>query len=184
MTTTKYLYISTRQLYIYTVKANIFEIQKIVSLADPIPPCTYVENDPINTPRHFGVLRRYRLRVPPRVSRCIFFARWIPIVTPGLRPTGPLLYTSRIHTALFRNLVPLPRAMILLSLASFICSGSILTKPKVCILTFSNTEHSHRKCIDVSFSAPRCIYKYSKTTRKSGVSRFLTLEAPKFFDSV
>ncbi len=46
---------------------------------------------------------------------------------------------------------PLPRAMISLSLASFICSGSILVKPKVCILTFSNAGHSRRMCTYVSF---------------------------------
>ncbi len=60
---------------------------------------------------------------------------------------------------LFRSPATLRRAMIPLSLASFICSGSILGKPKVCILTFSNTWHSHRMCTDVSFSAPHILHE-------------------------
>ncbi len=54
---------------------------------------------------------------------------------------------------------PLSRATIPLSLASFICSGSILAKPNVCILTFSSTGHSHRMCTDVSFSAPHLLHE-------------------------
>ncbi len=43
------------------------------------------------------------------------------------------------------------------SASPFICSGSILTKPKVCIFTFANTGHSHRMGTDVSFSAPHLL---------------------------
>ncbi len=57
---------------------------------------------------------------------------------------------------LFTSPASLPRATIPLSLASLICSGSILAKPKVCILTFS-TGHSYRMCTDVSFSAPHLL---------------------------
>ncbi len=53
---------------------------------------------------------------------------------------------------------PYRRTTIPLSLASFICSGSILAKLNVCILTFSNTRHSHRMCTDVSFSAPHLLH--------------------------
>ncbi len=45
----------------------------------------------------------------------------------------------------------MPRAMTMLSLASFICSGSILAKLEICILTFSNTGHSHRMCTTFPF---------------------------------
>ncbi len=57
-----------------------------------------------------------------------------------------------IHRGLFRSPASLPRATIPLSLTSFICSGSILAKPKVC-LTFYNTGYSRRMCTDVFFSA-------------------------------
>ncbi len=57
--------------------------------------------------------------------------------TLGLRHTGPLPYTSHLNSQeLFRKPAPLPRATIPLSLESFICSGSILAKPKVCVITF------------------------------------------------
>ncbi len=69
------------------------------------------------------------------------------------------LYLSFKFIGLFRSHAPLPRATIPLSLASFICSGSILAKPKVCILTFSNTGHSHRMCADVSFPAPHLLHE-------------------------
>ncbi len=45
-----------------------------------------------------------------------------------------------------------------LSLASFICSGSILAKPKVYILTFY-IGHSHKRCTNVSFSAPHLLHE-------------------------
>ncbi len=59
----------------------------------------------------------------------------------------------------YLGVLPPYQATIPLSLTSFICSGSILTKPKVCILIFSNTRHSHRMCTDVSFSAPNLLHE-------------------------
>ncbi len=69
------------------------------------------------------------------------------------------LYLSFKFIGLFRSPALLPMAIIPLSLASFIYSGSILVKPKVCILTFSNIGHSHRMCTDVSFSAPHLLHE-------------------------
>ncbi len=90
----------------------------------------------------------------------MFFASWILIGTLGLRPTCPLpLYLSFKFIGLFRRTASLLRSTISLSLASFICSRYILANPKVCILTFSNTGHSHRMCTDVSFSAPHLLHK-------------------------
>ncbi len=95
-----------------------------------------------------------------KTSFFFFFARWVSTGTPGFRPAGPLPHTSHLNSyGLFRSPAPLLRATILLSLASFICSGSILAKPKVCILTFSNTGHSHRMCTDVSFSTPHLLHE-------------------------
>ncbi len=54
---------------------------------------------------------------------------------------------------------PLTKAVIPLSLALFICPGSILAKPKVCILTFSNTRRSYRTVTDVSFSVPHLLHE-------------------------
>ncbi len=68
----------------------------------------------------------------------------------------PLIWTRR---RLFRSPAPFLRATIPLSFASFICSRSILAKPKVCIFTFSNTGHSHRMCTDVSYSAPYLLHE-------------------------
>ncbi len=39
------------------------------------------------------------------------------------------------------------------------CFRSILAKPKVYILVFSNTKHLHRMCNEVSFSAPHLLHK-------------------------
>ncbi len=62
---------------------------------------------------------------------------------PRTQANRPLPYTSHLNSlGIFRSPAPLLRATIPLSLASFICSGSILAKPKVCILTFSNAGHS------------------------------------------
>ncbi len=69
------------------------------------------------------------------------------------------LYLSFKFIGLFRSPAPLPRAMIPLSFASFICSGSILANPNVCILTFSNTRHLHKMCTDVFFSAPHLLHE-------------------------
>ncbi len=87
---------------------------------------------------------------------------------PGFKPAGPLPYTSHLNSqGVCRSPAPLPRATIPRSLTSFIYSGSILAKPEVCILTFSNTGHSHRICTDVSFSAPHLLHE--------GVFALLTL---------
>ncbi len=64
-----------------------------------------------------------------------------------------------IHRGLLRSPAPLSRTTIPLSLVSYICSGSILAKPKVSILTFSNTGHSHRICTDVSFSVSHLLHE-------------------------
>ncbi len=45
------------------------------------------------------------------------------------------------------------------SLWPLICCRSILAEPKVCILTFSNTGHSHRMCTFVSFPAPHILHE-------------------------
>ncbi len=95
----------------------------------------------------------------------IFFCEVGPNWDPRTQATGILPYT--IHRVLFRSPAPLPRDTIPLSLASLVCSGSILAKPKVCILTFSNTQHSHRMCTDVLFSAPHLL--------REGVFAFLIL---------
>ncbi len=39
------------------------------------------------------------------------------------------------------------------------CSGTILAKPSVCILAFSNTRYWHSLCTDVSFSAPHLLHE-------------------------
>ncbi len=43
--------------------------------------------------------------------------------------------------------------------ASLAFIESIMAKPKVCILNFSNTGQPHRMCTDVSFSAPHLLHK-------------------------
>ncbi len=69
------------------------------------------------------------------------------------------LYLSFKFIGLFRSPHPLPREAIPLSLASFICSGCILAKPRVCVLTVSNTRLSHRMCTSISSSAPHHLHK-------------------------
>ncbi len=44
---------------------------------------------------------------------------------------------------------------------SFICSGSIMGNPEVCILIFSNAGNSNRMCTNVSFSAPHLLHEES-----------------------
>ncbi len=79
---------------------------------------------------------------------------------PRTQAHWPLPYISlEIHRGLFRSPALLQRVTNRLSLASFIYSGSILVKPKVCILTFSNTGHSHRMSTDVSFSASHLLHE-------------------------
>ncbi len=58
------------------------------------------------------------------------------------------LYLSFKFMGLFRSPASLQRVTIPLSLASFIYSGSMLAKPKVCILTFS-TLGIHIKCVPI-----------------------------------
>ncbi len=106
--------------------------------------------------------RNYSSRFLSKFQKCLvffLFARWVPIGTPGLRPAGPLSYTSHLNSqGLFRSPAPYrgPRSR---SLTSFICSGSIPAKPKICILTFSNTGHSHKMCIDFPFSALHLLHE-------------------------
>ncbi len=94
-------------------------------------------------------------------ERIFFFARGRSQLGP--QDSGQLAHCPipliLIHRGLFRSPVTLPRAKLPLSLASFICSGSILAKPKVCILIFSNTGRSHRMYTDVSFSAPHLLHE-------------------------
>ncbi len=71
-------------------------------------------------------------------------ARWPIALHPSFKFIGGYLGVQSL----------LPGATIPFNLASFIYFGSILAKPTVCILIFSNTGYSHRLCTDVSFSAP------------------------------
>ncbi len=61
--------------------------------------------------------------------------------------------------SLFNSPTPLPSVTILSSLVSFIWFGSILVKHKVCILTLSNTVHSHRICTNISLPAPHVLHE-------------------------
>ncbi len=85
--------------------------------------------------------------LPGAETSCIFFwedgSNW-DLRTQALCSIA--LYPSFKFIGGYSTVQPIPRATILLSLASFIWSGSILVKPMVCILIFSNTRHSHKLC--------------------------------------
>ncbi len=93
------------------------------------------------------------------LSPSIFFCEVNPHWDPRTQAYWPIaLYLSFKFIGLFRSPAPLlshnpaqPRL--------FYLFRSILTKPEVCILTFSNTGHSHRMYSDVSFSAPHLLYE-------------------------
>ncbi len=105
------------------------------------------------------ILRKFLL-VSTKLIILYFFVRWVPHWDPRTQSDWPVaLSLSFKFVGLFRSPTPLLKAIILLSLASFICSRSILAKPNVCIPTFSNTWHSHRMCTDVSFSAPHLLHE-------------------------
>ncbi len=70
------------------------------------------------------------------------------------------IYTSYLNLyGLFSSPALLPWATIPLSLTFFICTGSILAKPKGLYPYLSNTAHSHRMCTNVSFSAPYILHE-------------------------
>ncbi len=76
----------------------------------------------------------------------------------GLQNSVPLPYPSNLNSfGLFRSPSLLPRARTPISLARFICSGSILAKPKVCIGNFRRapTQNVYRRFLFCAESPAR-----------------------------
>ncbi len=104
---------------------------------------------------HKSVILAHLLKAP-----FFFFCKVGPNWDPRTQACWPITpYLSFKFIGVFLGVLPPYRGPWSRSASSLICSGSILAKPKFCILTFSNTGHSHRMCTDVFFSAPHLLHE-------------------------
>ncbi len=109
----------------------------------------------------YGIWYNFKTFVfSPRLKLIFARARSVLTWTPGFRQTGPLPpYLSFKFIGLFKRTASYQEPQSRLASPLLFVPHPSWLSPMVCILTFSNTGHSHRMCTNISFSAPYPLYK-------------------------